>query len=1174
MKHRKLQKRFVAMLLCLAILFSGVVSAGADPTGGGDGVDNALYPTKPIWSQMWPVYEQLWFGNQAAVTAWFWAYNTYPAAGILDTTYFTKGQANSFAAQCTCAECVGSGDPLVLSAADFKYEITENAEIADVIFAETSGWITLEVKQKQFFADTQKVIKGSFWTENGTHKSCVFPFEFTIVNQNVIADADMSWHAVNTQAIDWQPAPAYNLLNHVSITDVGFANYVAAGGSSFTYYGKDEAAKLMYAVTMNVVSGQDGINFAVTNTVDSSVTALYPGAQFKALNFVSIDRTLAGGGELLLGESLYISGADVLYYYSFDGTALTYIGTADTANGESMKVTVPAGGELSSYYVSDTDLREDNTYGADNLWKQLWAQYNSADPLLKAKFYAYTVYPPVSVLTSAHFNPADSNSFVSKCTCSACAASSDPYYLSAADFKYKITENENIADIIFTEDQGWISLEVKQKQFFAAEQKVIKGSFWMENGTHKSFEFPFAFTIENQNLVADGDMSWHAVNTQAIAWQPTPSYNLLTHVSITEAGFANYVAAGGSNFTYYGKDANDNAMYAATVNVISGQNGINFATTTTVDNKVLALHPTAQYKALNFVSIDRTLAGGGELLLGEALYIPNADILYYYSFDGNELTYIGKADITKGEEMKVTIPAGGELVSYYVSDTDLRGNIGADGLNGGYPISSQIAWANWVGSTLTSWFYANTDYPVSEVLGKWWFDLSGEGKEAEPYNVYNPFVCTCHSCQISGAPIALSAADIRWSATEGSEYAELVFEEKNGSLMMGLYSKQYIKEDKLLKGQIWAEKTINGVTHKSKVYNYLFTLVYDEIKSNEELSIQTQVLTNAVNEPIRKSFYFNRDYNIPALSADVIANDIPVFQGVKTTVDNGCKDGPVQEIYLFDYSYSFSADEFVLILDEESARYVDITPYVRNGGIWFDIRPKDPCRDKDIVVKGRFMFCDNNALSSHTSRVYPFEFTLRNRFIADGDLATIREINTPVGDSLVPLVLHDRAHVIKESQFQELYGRRVLLDYEGYFRFDMWTTIGQKGMNFRFDERIDKDLAFKNPDARIYQMNFYSPLTVADTCFLNPQPWGSIFDSRHPGYLGLTEDMKEWIVYVYKFDGEKITYINTVDLRKEGVVFTINPGESLAGGYIISDSELIFQDVGTKGNPSTGGMME
>jgi len=75
-------------------------------------------------------------------------------------------------------------------------------------------------------------------------------------------------------------------------------------------------------------------------------------------------------------------------------------------------------------------------------------------------------------------------------------------------------------------------------------------------------------------------------------------------------------------------------------------------------------------------------------------------------------------------------------------------------------------------------------------------------------------------------------------------------------------------------------------------------------------------------------------------------------------------------------------------------------------------------------------------------------------------------------------------------------------------------------------------------------------------------------------YLGLTEDMKEWIVYVYKFDGEKITYINTVDLRKEGVVFTINPGESLAGGYIISDSELIFQDVGTKGNPSTGGMME
>ena len=76
------------MLLCLAILFSGVVSAGADPTGGGDGVDNALNPTNPIWSQMWSVYEQLWYGNQAAVTAWFWAYNTYPAAGILDTTYF------------------------------------------------------------------------------------------------------------------------------------------------------------------------------------------------------------------------------------------------------------------------------------------------------------------------------------------------------------------------------------------------------------------------------------------------------------------------------------------------------------------------------------------------------------------------------------------------------------------------------------------------------------------------------------------------------------------------------------------------------------------------------------------------------------------------------------------------------------------------------------------------------------------------------------------------------------------------------------------------------------------------------------------------------------------------------------------------------------------------------
>lgn len=78
MKHRKLQKRFVAMLLCLALLFSGVVSAGADPLGDGDGVDNTLYPTKPIWSPRCGRHDSSGLKSGGCNTAWFWPITPIP----------------------------------------------------------------------------------------------------------------------------------------------------------------------------------------------------------------------------------------------------------------------------------------------------------------------------------------------------------------------------------------------------------------------------------------------------------------------------------------------------------------------------------------------------------------------------------------------------------------------------------------------------------------------------------------------------------------------------------------------------------------------------------------------------------------------------------------------------------------------------------------------------------------------------------------------------------------------------------------------------------------------------------------------------------------------------------------------------------------------------------------
>lgn len=121
--------------------------------------------------------------------------------------------------------------------------------------------------------------------------------------------------------------------------------------------------------------------------------------------------------------------------------------------------------------------------------------------------------------------------------------------------------------------------------------------------------------------------------------------------------------------------------FVLTTKVAKGQGAFNFKYNTTVAESVIDANEDANILAINFVGTQTfkndakiTLSNkvGAWLSLGDVIDHTGDETVYVYTFDGEKLTLVDKADAAKGDVV-YTAPAGKALGSIYFSNKELKG---------------------------------------------------------------------------------------------------------------------------------------------------------------------------------------------------------------------------------------------------------------------------------------------------------------------------------------------------------------------------------------------------------------------------------------------------------------------------------------------------------------------
>lgn len=181
-----------------------------------------------------------------------------------------------------------------------------------------------------------------------------------------------------------------------------------------------------------------------------------------------------------------------------------------------------------------------------------------------------------------------------------------------------------------------------------------------------------------------------------------------------------------------------------------------------------------------------------------------------------------------------------------------------------------------------------------------------------------------------------------------------------------------------------------------------------------------------------------------------------------------------------------------------------------------------------------------------------------------------------VGDVAVGVAidLEMNEFVISADQFAELAKSNITINaLNGEFAITTKVQKGQTAINFKYDTEVAEKIEDANEDAHILAVNFKGAQSFkgdAKITFSNKVgEWLSLGD--------VIDHTGDETVYVYTFDGEKLTLVGKQDAAKGDIVYTAPAGKAL-GSIYLSDKELKGAEAaessssssGNKGNVDTG----
>ena len=200
------------------------------------------------------------------------------------------------------------------------------------------------------------------------------------------------------------------------------------------------------------------------------------------------------------------------------------------------------------------------------------------------------------------------------------------------------------------------------------------------------------------------------------------------------------------------------------------------------------------------------------------------------------------------------------------------------------------------------------------------------------------------------------------------------------------------------------------------------------------------------------------------------------------------------------------------------------------------------------------------------SKVVNFQITFSPDYVGGSKTATV--------DASLDIQLYLDEFVLSADQFAMLAKQNITvkaLDKE--FKLTTKVVKGQGAFNFKYNTVVDEDVADANEDAHIRAVNFIGTQTFkgdAKITFSNAVgAWLSLGD--------VIDHTGDETVYVYTFDGEKLTLVGKQDAAKGDIVYTAPAGKAL-GSIYLSDKELKGAEAaessssssGNKGNVDTG----
>ena len=152
----------------------------------------------------------------------------------------------------------------------------------------------------------------------------------------------------------------------------------------------------------------------------------------------------------------------------------------------------------------------------------------------------------------------------------------------------------------------------------------------------------------------------------------------------------------------------------------------------------------------------------------------------------------------------------------------------------------------------------------------------------------------------------------------------------------------------------------------------------------------------------------------------------------------------------------------------------------------------------------------------------------------------------------IPVQLYLDEFVISDAQFDTL-ATSTLTVYGVDNEFELTTKVSrnQTAFNFKYDTAVDIDVLDANEDANILAINFKGTQTFDNDAKITLSnavgSWLSLGD--------VIDHTGDETVYIYTFDGEKLTLVDKQDAAKGDIVYTA-PANKALGSIYFSDKEL------------------